>query len=284
MFDEAGVEYPTDDWTFDDLREAALQLTLDAEGNTPADPGFDLENVVQWGFNLTPNNIWHRHLLLPFGADPCANEDCTEMQWESPEAIEAMQWWADLAAEGVAPYDPYSGNQTGVPGDPFSAGLAAMGFNGFFLIGQLNATGAMEYDVVQPPAGEDGTRATPLSTNGWAIPATSEQQEAAWELVKELSSQEFIAEYWAKPGHSVPARRSAADAILDPEAAPANREAILDVMEYAQVFRPFTGSAFEAYGKTADLFVKIMSGDLPVEDGVAQLDAAANEVLAKDRE
>ena len=285
MFDAAGLDYPTDDWTFEDMREMAIQLTLDSNGNTPADPDFDPDSITQWGFNVTPNNIWSRHYLLPFGADPCVNEDCTEVNFASPEVVEAMEWWASLSRDDyAAPYDPYSGNQTGVPGDPFTAGLAAMGYNGFFLVGQLNATDSFEYDIVQPPMGPDGTRATPLSTNGWAIPATSENQDAAWALINELTSPEFLEQYWASPGHAVPARQSAAEAILNPDAAPENQQAILDALEYGQVFRPFTASAFEAYGVTTELFVATMKGDLTVEEGMSQIDEAANAVLLKDRE
>jgi multiple sugar transport system substrate-binding protein len=285
MFEAAGVELPTDDWTFDDLRELAIQLTLDSEGRNPSDPDFDPDSVTQWGFNVTPNNIWSRHYLLPFGADPCVNEDCTEVNFADPDVVETMEWWASLSRDDyAAPYDPYSGNQTGVPGDPFSAGLAAMGYNGFFLVGQLNATSAFEYDIVQPPMGPDGTRATTLSTNGWTIPATTENPEAAWALINELTSPEFLEAYWATPGHAVPARQSAADAILNPDAAPANQQAILAALDYAQVFRPFTASAFEAYGATTELFVATMKGDLTVEEGMTQIDEAANAVLMKDRE
>ncbi|MGH9172953.1 MAG: extracellular solute-binding protein [Vicinamibacterales bacterium] len=285
MFDAAGLDYPTDDWTFDDLREMAIALTLDGNGNNPTDADFDPDNVVQWGFNLTPNNIWSRHLLLPFGADPCVNEDCTEVNFASPEVVGALEWWAGLSRDDyAAPYDPYSGNQTGVPGDPFSAGLAAMGYNGFFLVGQLNATGTMEYDIVQPPTGPDGSRHTTLSTNGWAIPATSEHQDAAWALITELTAPEFLETYWAQPGHAVPARTSASQAILNPSAAPENQEAILAALEYAQVFRPFTASAFEVYAATTETFVAIMKGDLTAEEGAEQIDTTANEVLAKDRE
>jgi len=285
MFEAAGLDLPADDWTFDDLRELAVQLTLDSDGRNPTDAGFDPDSIVQWGFNVTPNNIWSRHYLLPFGADPCANDDCTEVNFSDPAVVETMEWWASLSRdEYAAPYDPYSGNQTGVPGDPFSAGLAAIGYNGFFLVGQLNATDAFEYDIVQPPTGPDGTRATTLSTNGWAIPATTENQEAAWALINELTSPEFLEEYWARPGHAVPARESAADAILNPDAAPQNQQAILAALDYAQVFRPFTASAFEAYGATSELFVATMKGDLTVEEGMSQIDDAANAVLAKDRE
>jgi multiple sugar transport system substrate-binding protein len=285
MFEAAGLDLPTDDWTFEEMRDLAVHLTLDSEGRDASDRDFDPESITQWGLNVTPNNIWSRHYLLPFGADPCVNEDCTEVNFADPDVVEAMEWWASLSRDDhAAPYDPYSGNQTGVPGDPFSAGLAAMGYNGFFVVGQLNATNAFEYDIVQPPMGPDGTRATTLSTNGWAIPATTENQEAAWALITELTSPEFLEAYWAKPGHAVPARQSAADAILNPDAAPANQQAILDALEYAQVFRPFTASAFEAYGATTEIFVETMKGDISVEEGMTEIDETANAILEKDRE
>ena len=285
MFDAAGVPYPTDDWTFEDLRDIARQLTLDSDGNTPDDPNFDPTSVVQWGLNVTPSNIWARHFLLPFDADPCVNVDCTEVLFDTPEVIEALEWWTALPQEDYsAPYDPYSGNQTGVPGDPFSAGLAAMGYNGFFLVGQLNATDTMRYDVVQPPIGPNGERATVLSTNGWAIPATTgEQADAAWAVIRELTSDTFLREYWAAPGHAVPARASSADAILT-DAAPENQQAILAALDYATVFRPYTASAFEVYGRTAELFARMMSGDLSIAEAVQQIDEVANSILVNDRE
>lgn len=284
MFDAAGVPYPTDDWTFEDMREIAISLTLDSNGNTPIDPEFVPESIVQWGLNVVPNQLWGRHFYLPFGADPCLNDDCTEVSYTSPEMQEVMGWWASLASEDhAAPFDPYSGNQTGVPGDPFAAGLAAMGYNGFFLVGQLAATGGMDYDIVQPPVGPAGTRATSLSTHGWAIPTTTEHPDEAWELIRALTDPDFLAEFWAEPGHGVPARQSAAEAILNPEDPPANQQAIIASLDYAQVFVPNTASAFEAYGSTSDLFIELMRGDVTLDEGLARIEEALNEVLAKDR-
>jgi ABC-type glycerol-3-phosphate transport system substrate-binding protein len=40
MFDAAGLAYPTDNWTFEDMRQAAIQLTLDANGRNPTDLDF----------------------------------------------------------------------------------------------------------------------------------------------------------------------------------------------------------------------------------------------------
>jgi multiple sugar transport system substrate-binding protein len=279
MFEAAGVEPPSDDWTMDDLQSLALQLTLDGEGRNANDPDFDGSNVVQWGLSVTPNNIWSRHYLLPFGADPCGNEDCTDLNFSSPEVQDALAFWADLAQQGAAPYDPYSGNQTGIPGESFQAGIAAIGINGFFLVGVLNDTGELNYDVVEFPTGPAGVKASPLSTNGWSIAETSENKDAAWQLIEELTDEEFLAEYWAQPGHGIPARESAADAVLQDDSPPANQEAILDTLDYAEVFKPSAEGAFEVFGRTSDIFVAMMKGDTSIADGTQEVDSIGAEVF-----
>ena len=63
MFDEADLEYPPHaygdpymldgeevTWDFDTLRELALRLTVDENGNDATSPDFDPEAIVQWGY------------------------------------------------------------------------------------------------------------------------------------------------------------------------------------------------------------------------------------------
>lgn len=283
MFDAAGVPYPTDDWTFDDLRAAAIQLTLDGAGKNAADSDFDAQNVVQWGLNAAPAHLYSAAYLRPFGGDPCVNPACTEMAWSAPAVLDAMSWWVDLTAnDHAAPYDPYSGNQTGVPGDPFLAGLAAMGFSGYFMVGQLNAGGAFDYDIVQPPLGPAGIRSTEFSVQGFGIAKNSEHPEEAFELLQEITSAEFTAQYWTQPGHGVPAAKSGADAVLNPDAAPDNEQAIIDAMQYGSAFKPFSEGGFESYIKTVDIFVSVYKGETPLAEGMQQVDAIVAETLVRD--
>jgi multiple sugar transport system substrate-binding protein len=285
LFDAAGLDYPTDAWSYEDMGQAAIQLTLDANGHHPTDPEFDPQAIQQWGWNGGWSHFWQRHLVQAFGADLCLNNDCTLMSFTDPETLAAAEWWVSLVRDDhAALYDPYGGSQTGVPGDPFIAGRAAMGYNGFFAVGQLNDTGAINYDVVQPLVGTDGQRHTPLSTNGYVISAQSEHLDEAWALVQLLLSPEFLRDTWGQPGHSIPARRSAADSVINTERLPKNQRAIIEAMEYGEVFRPHTQSAFEVYGKTTDLFMKAMKGEMAVPEAMAQIESIANEILARDRE
>lgn len=283
MFDAAGLEYPTDDWTYEQMRETAKLLTLDAAGHNATEAEFDPTQVVQWGWNSTPSNIFSRHYIQVRGADYCVNSDCTITNFTDPAVVEAFRFWADMAqVDYSAPYDVYSGGQTGVPGDPFVAGKAAMGFNNIAFAAAINEQSTIEYDVLQPFVGVDGNRYGPISTQGWVMSATSANPEAAWALLQTLTGEEFLTTYVAQPGHGIPALRSAAAAAINPNNAPANQQAALDAMEYEVVIRPFTASAFEAYGKTASFFTEAMKGDRPLEEVLADIETNANEALAKD--
>jgi multiple sugar transport system substrate-binding protein len=285
MFDAAKMAYPTDDWTFEDMRVAARKLTLDKDGRNADDPQFDGQNIVQWGWNNSPGYIWTNHFVQPFGADYCANDDCTELQLTDSKVIEAFQWWADMVQKDrSALHDPYGGSQTGVPGDPLIASKAAMGFGGFFTVAQISQQTKLEYDIVQPFKGSDGKRYTNISTQGYLIAANSQNKEAAWQLIRALNQPDFLTNVWGKPGHFIPALREAAPSAINPAQPPKNQQAFIDAMEYAQVLRPYTASAFEVYGKTVDLFKAALTGNTPVPEALKQINDTANELLKKDRQ
>ena len=146
------------------------------------------------------------------------------MDFTSPANQQAFEWWVALVRDDhAALYDPYGGSQTGVPGRPVPGRPAAMGSNGTFAIGQLNAAGTVEYDIVPPLLGTDGTRHTPLSTNGYVMSAAGEHPDEAWALIQALIDAGFLESTWGKPGHGVPARRSAASSVIDDSHAPANQ-------------------------------------------------------------
>ncbi len=89
LFDEAGVAYPTDDWTWEDLLEISRQLTITEGGST-----------VQYGFGANYNQPaeWVSKINM-FGGALLA-EDGT-LQLDSPEAMQAWHYWLDPIQEGI---------------------------------------------------------------------------------------------------------------------------------------------------------------------------------------
>jgi multiple sugar transport system substrate-binding protein len=283
-FSAAGLAPPTDAWTLDDMRAAAIALTVDGTGHHPGDAGFDPTTITRWGWNGGVTYYWQDALIQGRGGELCATDDCTTMTFTGAANQAAFDWWVSLVKDDhAALYDPYGGSQTGVPGDPFISGKAAMGSNGSFAIGQLNAAGTIDYDIVPPFLGTDGKRHTPLSTNAYVIAAHSKHPTEAWMLLQALIAPDFLASTWGKPGHAVPARRSVASSVIDTSHPPANEKAILEAMEVGQVFRPYTAGARDAYSGTIDLFTKMNTGALPIPEALAQIEATANDALAADR-
>lgn len=99
LFEEAGVAPPPtkgeNAWTWDEFVETAKKLTKDNNGNTPFDPGFNPNSIVQYGVSF-PTWIggWYP-FLLSNGGD-ITNDDGTQYTLDSPEAIEVFQKLQDL--------------------------------------------------------------------------------------------------------------------------------------------------------------------------------------------
>ena len=86
MFDAAGVAYPTDDWTWDELLEAAKALTKDFDGDGKID---------QWGLYFKPDYYVLDAMIYAFGGR-VLSEDLTQVMLDSDEAEAAVQFLVDL--------------------------------------------------------------------------------------------------------------------------------------------------------------------------------------------
>jgi len=84
MFDAAGLDYPTDDWTWDDLLAAAQALTLDTNGDGQID---------QWGF---ATHTWDEQPWIWAAGGSLFNDDYSEILITDPVVMDTYQWLADL--------------------------------------------------------------------------------------------------------------------------------------------------------------------------------------------
>lgn len=159
LFDAAGVAYPSKDWTWDDLVSLSRQISKPDEGIYGTGMFF---GWLHWNYK----QIWQN-------GGQVYNADYTRSLLDSPEAIEAMQFWADLAAEGQIMPGP-AGE---APDVVFGAGKAATLRNGSWYIGGLE-TAEFAWDLLPEP--QNKVRATLLHTAFNVIPNTTEETGAAW--------------------------------------------------------------------------------------------------------
>lgn len=186
LFDEAGVEYPTEDWTWDDLLDAAQKLT------DPSKP--------QWGIQL-PGNwgdwLWHRGLapiLYQNGGDFISPDgSTTEGYLNSPETVEALQWYVDLFLEHkVAPTKADTESLAGV--DLFQNGNVAMVWTGRWPLKDYQKNPRLNFGTVGLPAGPQG-KANSICWAGFAVYSKGSNKDTAWAFVKHIAAEEGAQEF-----------------------------------------------------------------------------------------
>ena len=137
MFDEAGVEYPKNDWTWDDFLAAAQKLTKKENGKT-----------VQFGIE----NYYTNELLVSNGGG-MVSQDGKEIIIDSPESIEAIRFGSDLINKYKV--QPTSAQAQGLS-NLFLSGKAAMKLMGPWDWADTTKNVDFKWDVVPMPGGKAG--------------------------------------------------------------------------------------------------------------------------------
>jgi len=226
MFDAAGVPYPDETWTWDDLATAAEQLTVkDASGRTERyGLGMEAGKYLLW---VNQNN----GSVLDNMRNP---SKCTLSE---PAAVDAIQFFADLMNNGFAMRDADL-SQAGGDAGVFSSGQAAMIIQNSSRVSAFNAAG-LNYDVAVVPIPDGGQRAASAGGAAWVMSAGSDNKDAAWTFLSWLQSTDGGQRLYTASGEIFPALRSTAesDAFLSQENPPANRQAFLTEGDNAKVGR-----------------------------------------------
>lgn len=188
-FDEAGVAYPADDWTFDNFRETVLALTIDEGGRRGTDADFSPgDNMQQWGISwvapgpTASENV--RGFIRAHGGD-WYDEAMTQTLITEQPALDHFRMFHEMRClEHSTPTDALAAGQ----GDPFRQGLTAMAVGFHNMDYFLREEGIeFEWDVTFIPSGPGG-QFVPVGASGWAIPSGASNKDAAWELIKYLTS------------------------------------------------------------------------------------------------
>lgn len=176
MFDAASLPYPDASWDWDKLVEVGQKLTLDKDGNGSVD---------QWGLyteTTDMENAWSS-FVWQAGGD-ILNADGTATALDKPESAAGIQFLQDLIWKHKIAAEPAVFAETG---NAFEQGLAAMEINGSWLKLTHEAAG-INFGIAHLPKGPAGP-ATSVNGSGDVISKTTKSPEAAWELVKYLSSE-----------------------------------------------------------------------------------------------
>lgn len=116
------------------------------------------------------------------------NEDSTEATANSEENVEALTFVQKMLTDGTLKFVKDVG--AGWGGEAFGKGLAAMTIEGNWITGAMtNDFPDVKYTIAELPEGPAG-KGTMVFSNCWGIATDSPNQEAALELIQELTSAE----------------------------------------------------------------------------------------------
>lgn len=226
IFDEAGVEYPTDEWTWDDLLAAAQKLSVvEANGR-----------VSRYALAMEGGKyqLWIGQNKGSIFDDMRNPSKCTMAE---PAAMEAIKFFADMMNNNLAMRDA---NLSEAGGDAavFQSGQAAMIIQNSSRVSAFNQAG-INYDVAPVPIPEGGQRSGPAGGAAWVMSSASDNKEAAWTFLSWLQSEEGGQRLYTEAGEIFPALQSTAqsEAFLESGQPPANRQAFLTEGENAKVGR-----------------------------------------------
>jgi multiple sugar transport system substrate-binding protein len=175
IFDEYGVAYPKDGWTWDDLLKTAQDLTKDVDGDGKTDI---------WGIQLTANWTTGFEYWVGAAGGRLISEDGTKYVgfMDSPETISAVQFYADLYNKHKVAPPPADFNLWAGGNPEFENGKAAMRIFGRWPQAGLKTNPNIDLGVVGVPAGK--VRANVLFWGGFGISSTSKHPEETWRFLK----------------------------------------------------------------------------------------------------
>ena len=267
LFDAAGMDYPSEDWTMEDMAAAASELT-------DVDAG-----IWGWDGYLDLGNAGGGFFLGAWGG-ATMNEDESAMTVDTPEVREALNHWYNLTHEENA---GASGTEIEAfpNSDPFRAGVAAMGHIATWSTPSMRALANFEWDVAPTPMGADGTRSTGAFGSGYGITPTSDKPDVAWRYLREYLSLEGMIFMWSLSGRGSPARPEGLEVWLNSDPAPPSGRYFLDAMaDYAVTGPPFQSLAAAQVSNILDREADLLRlGETSVDDAIAAITKEGNAAL-----
>lgn len=194
LFDQAGLDPPSPDWTWDDLRAAAKALT---------DPE---EKIFGFAYPMdaSEDSVWHWDPLLWQNGGSILTEDGTQAAFNSPEGVEALEVFTGMAVDDKSVFLDI---QNSAYTDVFNSGRIAMLETGPW---DLSSFTDVDYGVEILP-GFDDDHQTIAGPDMWCVfDNGGGKVDAALEFLQWLTAAEQVKKEDLATGH-LPIRLSVAD-------------------------------------------------------------------------
>ena len=183
LFEKAGLKVPapTEEWTWDQLRDLANKLTIR-----------DGDKITQYGLGCQTDWMWD--VWPNMNGAFLFEDEMKSAKLSNPAVVEAFEFYRSLIWDDKVALR--LGAVQGAIEDVFMAGQIAILFDGTWATGYLRSKKAeMKYkwDVGLLPKGPRATTKyyTPSDTGAWVLPTVAQDVDASWEVIKFQNSDVF---------------------------------------------------------------------------------------------
>ncbi|HEY4390635.1 MAG TPA: sugar ABC transporter substrate-binding protein [Paenibacillus sp.] len=259
MFDEAGLSYPDETWTWDDLYTAAKALTKDGK----------------YGI-LTPLHNQEGYYNFVYQNGGSIITDDKKSGYDDPKTIEALEYYVKFIRDGLSP-QIYGDSERA---EAMKNGVAAMGFFGSWNLSGFTANEflANNFDVAVLPKKEQ--QASIYNGLGNTIAHNTKHPEEAWKFVEYLGSKEGQ-DRQAELGVAISAYQGGAELWLSSNKT-FNIKAFVDMVDYG-VIRPYSNTTAVWEDKAYEALKPAFTGEMSVEDAAKNAAKIMNESLAEEK-
>lgn len=263
MFDEAGLAYPDESWTWDDFYDAAVTLTK--------------EDGSQYGTAMNPTNNQDGFYNMIYSMGGTVLTDDKQSGFDDPNTLKAMNYVDKLIKNAMPPATVMAETGTDVL---LNSGKIAMLSQGSWMVPafKINDYIAANCDVaVLPKDAESGRRVSIYNGLGWAANANTKNPEAAWALIEWFGTKEMQLKQ-AELGVTMAAYEGVSEEWK-------NNTDLFDLQPYLDmredvVFRPYTRATMVwEHMITADLRAA-WSGEMTMEEACAKLTKDMNQAIS----
>lgn len=263
LFDAAGVDYPTDDWTWDDARAAAEKITQPAED--------------VWGLQQ-PAHFWEFYSTLAAAGGEFFNEDKSAAAFNSPEGLEAFSWLVEKSGVIAPPVNEIAGIPD-IESTMFKNGQLGMWQVASGAISGLRETAA-NWDIQIVPKLKSHTAYAFVNMVG--VSADTAHLEAAQKWAEFLTASDAAVDARISSSWDLPALKDTSkfQEWID-DAPPANKEAVL-VAGTDAVYPPtLTGKQTELQDILNEELTAATSGEKTAEQALSDAESRVNELIAR---
>lgn len=261
LFDAAGLDYPTSDWTWADEKAAAEKLTDTAAG--------------VWG-DYQPIGYHEYFKTVAQAGGQFLTDDGSATAFNSPQGKAAAEWLVGKSGT-VMPTAEQGAGTADFDTNLFTSGKLAMWHTGIWMFGVVGEQD-FAWDVAVEPG--DTQKASVLFSNGVGVSATSEHKEAAQKWAEFLTSSATMADVRIKGGWELPpiSDQTALQGYLT-QGTPENRQAVFDSLD-ATVLPPSIGdNQAQMQDIVTEKLGEAAAGRMSVQDALDQAQAEVDKLL-----